>query len=129
MKKLSLSVAVLTFFAMTTALSLPVVADDNNGDPTISDPVSLQNKNPYLGGRPKAPSNQQVWCTPINGYLYFSFVFPEGECVLYLTDGMTGETVTSTFDSETCEPVYTGYHSTAEIILNTSAGNTYCGAW
>lgn len=86
------------------------------------DPVSQQN-------RPKSPSRQEVTCLYIEDSLYINFAIPEGECDLYLYDLTTGETISATFDSYESEPIYIGYHNSAEITINTQSGNSYTGTW
>ena len=72
---------------------------------------------------------QQVSCTYSDGYLYFEFAIPEGECQLLLKDLATGDTVAAGFNSASSEAVYVGYHSTASLTVTTSNGNTYSGMW
>ena len=72
---------------------------------------------------------QSVMCTYDDGNLYFEFAIPEGQCQLILSDPSTGETVVAGFDSDVTEPVYVGYHSTADLTVTTENGNTYTGSW
>lgn len=65
----------------------------------------------------------------MDSYIYFGFALPEGECEMVLSNLSTGETVTATFDSEDCEPIYVGELESAEVTLTTENGHTYYGSW
>ena len=79
--------------------------------------------------RPRTPSMQEITCAYMDSYIYFGFAIPEGECEMVLTDLSTGGSVTATFDSEDCEPIYVGELESAEVTLTTENGHTYYGEW
>lgn len=79
--------------------------------------------------RPRTPSLQEVVCSYMDDYVYITLSLPEGECEMQLTDLTTGETVVSDFDSENPEPIYVGYHDSAEVTVTTAYENIYTGEW
>lgn len=100
---------------------------DTNSNPSGTTIIITPTK--PTGNRPKSPSRQEVTCLYIEDSLYINFAIPEGECNLYLYDLTTGETISATFDSYESEPIYIGYHNSAEITIDTQSGNSYSGTW
>ena len=109
-------------------MSYVTVADSNNGNHT-QQPFKLVPKGSVGSHKTKAPSRQSVTCIYDAGNLYFEFAIPEGQCQIILSDLSTGETVVAGFDSDMTEPVYVGYHSTADLTVTAENGNTYTGSW
>ena len=118
----------LRILAAICATILPLFAyADNPGSGNNGTDIIIC-RNPNGGGRPKAPSRQNVACTYYAGTLSFSFAVPEGECVLSVTDLRGANSGVYVFDSTSgSAAVYVGPLEEASLEITTSQGNVYEG--
>ena len=115
---------------MLLSFTVGVWAASGNNKKQPSRPISIVIKpRDKVTTRPRTPSMQEITCMYMDSYIYFGFAIPEGECEMVLTDLSTGGSVTATFDSEDCEPIYVGEIESAEVTLTTENGHIYYGEW
>lgn len=98
------------------------LADGDGG----SGSADLDPTNP-IGQRPKAPSMQYISCTYMDGMLYVDFAYPEGECVLTVTNLSNGLSSSYGFDSTEAAEIYVGNLAKARLDVTTAYGNSYQG--
>lgn len=127
MKRLLISLLIL---AINVAIIPEFMAADNI--PTVpetvdDDYITLENtKNP--SGRPKIPGRQIITCHYDGENLNLDFIYPEGECEVYLTDISTNLSRYYLIDSaELSTSIFVGTIKSTAITLTTSHGNTYTG--
>ena len=111
-----------------SCLALTAAANNPNTGGGSTVPLEQTKPRPNPGGRPKAPSRQNVTCTYYAGTLSFSFAVPEGECVLSVTDLRGANSGVYVFDSTSgSAAVYVGPLEEASLEITTSQGNVYEG--
>ncbi len=79
--------------------------------------------------RPRAPQRySSVECYYENGMISIQFEIPEGDATFTVTDVVTGDNASTTFNTAVEFSYYIGTEpSTYLLEINTSAGNTYEG--
>lgn len=97
---------------------------DGNG---ASGELYIKPSQPPKGNRPRIPSIQCITATVDNGMLYIDFAYPEGECQLIVTDRESSKISYHYFDSGEPTQIYIGNVVEIYVVIETAAGNTYCG--
>lgn len=78
--------------------------------------------------RPHSPSAQEINCMYIDGYLNFSFKYPEGICELTVSEQISGETYQYVFDSSSEAVIFVGELTEAHLLITTENGHSYQGS-
>ncbi len=89
--------------------------------------IPIDQRNKEKPDRPKMPSMQNIECVYADGTLHFFFAFPEGECLLTVTDSFSGISTQYSFDSAEPAEIFVGEIQTGSIEILTSLGYTYEG--
>lgn len=107
----------------------PVHGKDNKGDKTQRKEVVLAKREPKYNDRPRAPQrHSSVECYYQNGVISIEFETPEGDATFTVTDVMTGDNASTTFNTAVEFNYYIGTTpSTYLLEISTSAGNAYEG--
>lgn len=75
----------------------------------------------------RVPSRQAVTCSYDGEYLFLSFAYSEGGCLLTVTDNVTLAEDGYIFDSSVPTTLNIGYVSDASLTITTSLGHSYTG--
>lgn len=125
----------LNFVLLFLFVCLMAFADDNKKDnnnekkqPTTYQPFNLRKglKDPM--SRPGAPDRQRVSCSYDGETIVIDFYYPEGDCLVTVTDLYTGMTQCHSDNSSDLEisvPVGEIFESSIEV--STEKGNKYIG--
>lgn len=121
-----------TSFVCSTLLAIPVSAiaqTYGNGNPSMDSGkhIPIDQRNKEKPDRPKIPSQQHIECVYTEGTLHFFFAFPEGECLMTVTDSFSGISTQYSFDSAEPAEIFVGEIQTGSIEIQTSLGYTYEG--
>ena len=122
-----------TSFVCSTLLAIPVSAiaqTYGNGNPFMDNgkSIPIYERSKSNPGRPKIPSQQHIECVYTEGTLHFFFAFPEGECLLTVTDSFSGISTQYSFDSAEPAEIFVGEIQTGSIEIQTANGHEYFGS-
>lgn len=114
---------------MATLFSTVLLSAQNATPPSGSKDIRvvLKTPNKNTANRPKSPSRQSIDCYYSGESLSVSFLYPEGECTMTITDNKTGLSLQYNFSTEEPAEIYTGNLSEAYLEFNTELGNSYEG--
>ena len=96
---------------------------------TESTQIPMWNKDRHKNDRPRAPQRHStVDCFYQDGVITIEFEIPEGDAVLTVTDVVTGDNASTTFNTAMGFNYFIGSEpSTYLLEISTSAGNDYEG--
>lgn len=118
----------MTLLLMVSATSNQIMADNLQSSGKASrTPIVIHQTRMHKGSRPKAPSRQHVECFYEDGIMTVSFLIPEGDCVMTVTDNVNGETSYYDFESGSPVEISVGELDEATIQIDTALGYTYTG--
>ncbi len=122
---------ITTVIGLGTArlLSDPAFAQTNSQTGTTTPVVIPINRKdlPDKTDRPKSPSRQYINCVYTDGCITVSFLFPEGEATMSVTDLTTGSSSQYMLETSEAIEIYTGILPAAYIYIGTEQGHSYEG--
>ncbi len=123
----------IRIFASATFAIVPISAiaqTYGNGNPSMDSGKSIPIYERGKGNpsRPKMPSMQNIECVYADGTLHFFFAFPEGECLMTVTDSFSGISTQYSFDSAEPAEIFVGEIQTGSIEIQTANGHEYFGS-
>lgn len=122
-----------TSFVCATLLAIPVSANAQsygNGNPSMDNgkSIPIYERSKSNPSRPKIPSRQHIECVYTEGTLHLFFAFPEGECLMTVTDSFSGISTQYSFDSAEPAEIFVGEIQTGSIEIQTANGHEYFGS-
>ena len=120
-----------TALALTLLLAVPTAfaqnRSDNKNQKETTEVIKIERQERPPIGRPKIPSQQHIECVYTEGTLHFFFAFPDGECLMTVTDSFSGISTQYSFDSAEPAEIFVGEIQAGSIEIQTSLGYTYEG--
>ncbi len=126
-------VIILLLFTCSTVLAEEQRANDPKKEtktqsPKVFNVIILEKSSGNKNKRPAAPSRQMVQCYYDGESIVIDFNFPEGECLVTVTDLYTGYPQSHTIDSsENDIEIYVGDINESSIEISTEYGHNYSG--
>lgn len=116
---------IISIVFLLTLLYLPVKGADNSAEP--SQIIFLKEIGNNRDNRPRNPSRQQVTCLYDGECVYLSFLVPEGQCNLIITEQNIGVTNYYIFNSEDEIAIPVGIIKSSILRIDTEFGKSYEG--